>query len=129
MSWTKEPPTTPGLYAWCDGKRGEVFTFTLLRDGNVVCHDGVFGENWTPRRTMRSGGLWQPLTIQLPAPYTPPKPPVVEVYSAKFLDESRWLVRIGDMCIALDPDDNNSQCGEESWNGASKAYTGIEKVQ
>jgi len=129
MSWSKELPKTPGLYAWCDGKGGAVFTFTVLSDGRVICHNGVSGVNWTTRSMLRLDGLWQPITVELPAPYVPPRPPKVEVYRAKFRIDlcDRWLVKIGGAFIALE--DDYGECGEGSWEIVEDIYTDIEKVQ
>lgn len=128
-NWTKELPTKPGLYAWCGTGKPVLAWVYFCGNGDLWVR--LDGSAASPQKVQHQGGYWQPLTVELPAPYVPPNPPEVEWYRAKHCDsDDRLLLKIGDQYIAIALSDRTSLTrGEGRWESVNVKYSNVERIQ
>lgn len=132
MTWTKELPTKPGLYAWCDGIGGAVKALAVCQwEGRTLAEPfGTTRFVQDARTTADRGGYWQPIHIELPAPYVPPKPPVVEWYTAKRYGAEVMVAKVGSGYASFRVGDDKDCCpGTGTWPPPSAMYTDIQRAE
>lgn len=125
MNWL-DKPDGDGLWWYCNAT-GEVslwlavgHNFTLVK---AKC--GRFVHDLSPQRFSGTGKFHR-CELTPPEPYVAPKPPKVEMYTAKFRQDGslRFLVKVGGSFIATT--EHGEVCGGRYWGGSDmELYTDI----